>query len=171
MLKWNKSKFLFFFMLIIFVASICTVLSGPAFFAKRSTVDREESTTLIPITTTRASRTTTATAQATTKTTETTTTIYLQSTTATAQATTKTTETTTTFYLQSTTARKTTSETNISPEEECAECGGKYDNRCGDELLDPTPGQGCNLCGMSKCRFCHKDNEVKDEFLFCSEIP
>ena len=65
-------------MLILFVASLCTVLSGPAFFAKRSTVDCEESTTSMPRTTTRASPTTTATVQATTKTTTTT---YLQSTT------------------------------------------------------------------------------------------
>jgi hypothetical protein len=148
MSKWNKSKVLLFFVLILFVASLCTVLSGPAFFAKRSTVDREESTASMPKTTKRASPTTTATVQATTKTSE------------------------TTIYLQSmTTARTTSSETTISPEERCAECDGKYDNRCWDALLDPTGGIGCNLCGISKCRFCHNHDEKKEEVLFCSEIP
>jgi hypothetical protein len=150
MSKWNKSKVLLFFVLILFVASLCTVLSGPAFFEKRSTVDREESTTSMPKTTKRASPTTTATVQATTKTSETTTTIYLQS---------------------MTTVRKTSSETTISLEERCAECDGKYDNRCGDALLDYTGGIGCELCGIPKCRFCRNDDEEKDEFLFCYEIP
>ena len=148
MSKWNKSKSLLFFIPIIFIASLCTVLSGPTFFAKRSIVDCEESTTLMPRTMTRVSPT------------------------ATVRRTTKTTETSTTIYLQSTkTATKTTSVAPISPEEKCAECGGKYDNRCWDELLDPTDGIGCNLCAMSKCRLCRNDDEEKDDFLFCSEIP